>query len=255
MNLARSLGPALGGVVVALAGPAAVFGLNALTFLGVIAALARLRPHKAVASAPAERWLGAMGAGLRYVRHTRALRAVLFRCAASMLPASVLAALLPLYARGAAPPVVRRVRPSPRLHGTRGAPRRVAAPGDPSEGVARPTADAGGAHVRRRARRPLCRERARPRGPRDGRGRHRLDDDALRPERRSPARDRVVGSRAGALGLPARLPGRARARQLPLGRGRDAPGRSARSAAWPRARSSRASWPASAIRSRSSKKT
>jgi MFS family permease len=99
INLARSLGPALGGVVVALAGPAAVFGLNALTFLGVVAALVHLRPHKAVASAPAERWLGAMGAGLRYVRHTRALRAVLFRCAASMLPASVLAALLPLYAR------------------------------------------------------------------------------------------------------------------------------------------------------------
>src|SRR5580692_4520829 len=32
MNLARSLGPAVGGAVVALAGPAAVFGLNALSF-------------------------------------------------------------------------------------------------------------------------------------------------------------------------------------------------------------------------------
>ncbi len=101
MNLARSLGPALGGVVVALAGPAAVFGLNALTFLGVIAALARVRGHKVPASAPAERWMGAMGAGLRYVRHTKALRAVLFRCAARVLRGSGLAALLPLYARGA----------------------------------------------------------------------------------------------------------------------------------------------------------
>ncbi len=101
MNLARSLGPALGGVVVALAGPAAVFGLNALTFFAVIAALVRVRSHKLPASAPAERWVGAMGAGLRYVRHTKALRAVLFRCAASVLPGSALAALLPLYARGA----------------------------------------------------------------------------------------------------------------------------------------------------------
>jgi MFS family permease len=100
INLARSLGPAVGGVVVALAGPAAVFGLNALTFLGVIAALVRLRSRKVTASAPAERWAGAMGAGLRYVRHTRTLRAVLLRCAACVLPASALAALLPLYARG-----------------------------------------------------------------------------------------------------------------------------------------------------------
>ncbi len=101
INLARSLGPAVGGVVVALAGPAAVFGLNALTFLGVMVALVRLRSHKVpVSPAPAERWAGAMGAGLRYVRHTRALRAVLFRCAACVLPGSVLAALLPLYARG-----------------------------------------------------------------------------------------------------------------------------------------------------------
>jgi MFS family permease len=100
MNLARSLGPALGGVVVALAGPAAVFGLNALTFLWVIAALARLPHRKPAVSAPAERWAGAMIAGLRYVRHTKALRAVMFRCAASVIPGSALAALLPLYARG-----------------------------------------------------------------------------------------------------------------------------------------------------------
>jgi len=100
VNLARSLGPALGGAVVSLAGPAAVFGLNAVTFLLVIAALVRLRTHKVTPSAPAERWAGAMAAGLRYVRHTQALRAVLFRCAASVLPGSVLAALLPLYARG-----------------------------------------------------------------------------------------------------------------------------------------------------------
>ena len=99
MNLARSLGPALGGAVIGLAGPAAVFGLNALTFLAVIVALARLRTRKVATSAPAERWVGAIVAGLRYVRHTPALRAVLFRCAASVLPGSVLAALFPVYAR------------------------------------------------------------------------------------------------------------------------------------------------------------
>lgn len=99
VNLARSLGPAVGGLVVSLAGPAAVFALNALTFLMVIAALVRLKTHKVTPSAPAERWAGAMAAGVRYVRHTPALRAVLFRCAASVVPGSVLATLLPLYAR------------------------------------------------------------------------------------------------------------------------------------------------------------
>ncbi len=99
MNLARALGPALGGVLVAVAGPAAVFGLNALTFLWVIAALSRLPRRKASTTAPAERLAGAMMAGLRYVRHTKTLRAVLSRCASSVLPGSALAALLPLYAR------------------------------------------------------------------------------------------------------------------------------------------------------------
>ena len=101
MNLARSVGPALGGIVVALAGPAAVFGLNALTFLWVMVALARLRPRKVATLAPTERLVRAMAAGLRYVRHTKALRAVLFRCAAGVIPGSALMALLPLYARGA----------------------------------------------------------------------------------------------------------------------------------------------------------
>jgi MFS family permease len=99
MNLARSLGPALGGVIVALAGPAAVFAINALTFVGVAIALVWMPAHKVKVSAPTERWAAAMVAGLRYVRHTKALRAVLFRCAVSVLPGSVLAAVLPLYAR------------------------------------------------------------------------------------------------------------------------------------------------------------
>ncbi|MGE5697901.1 MAG: MFS transporter [Candidatus Sericytochromatia bacterium] len=39
VNGARAVGPALAGVLVAAAGPAAVFGLNAVSFLGIIAAL------------------------------------------------------------------------------------------------------------------------------------------------------------------------------------------------------------------------
>ena len=45
-NVARAIGPAIGGVVVALAGPAAVFGLNAISFAGIIVALAEWKRPK-----------------------------------------------------------------------------------------------------------------------------------------------------------------------------------------------------------------
>src|SRR6201996_3008777 len=39
-NASRAIGPAIGGVAVALAGPAAVFGINAVSFAGIIVGLA-----------------------------------------------------------------------------------------------------------------------------------------------------------------------------------------------------------------------
>jgi predicted MFS family arabinose efflux permease len=99
-NIGRAVGPALGGLVVAAAGPAAVFGLNAVSFLGVLAVLWRWRrrPHDELGVG--ERVLGAMGAGIRYVRFAPPLRAVLVRTALFILPASALWALLPVVARG-----------------------------------------------------------------------------------------------------------------------------------------------------------
>src|SRR3954464_157780 len=40
-NVARAVGPAIGGLLIAAAGPAAAFALNALSFLGVVAVLYR----------------------------------------------------------------------------------------------------------------------------------------------------------------------------------------------------------------------
>ena len=99
-NIGRAVGPALGGLVVAAAGPAAVFGLNAVSFLGVLAVLWRWRrrPHDELGAG--ERVLGAIGAGVRYVRFAPPLRAVLVRTALFILPASALWALLPVVARG-----------------------------------------------------------------------------------------------------------------------------------------------------------
>jgi len=96
MNAARAVGPAVGGLVVAAAGPAAAFLLNAFSFLGVLFVLVRWRRPREESALPAERLLGAMRAGVSYVRHSPALRAVLVRAAAYVVGASSLLALLPV---------------------------------------------------------------------------------------------------------------------------------------------------------------
>jgi MFS family permease len=99
-NIGRAVGPAIGGLVVAAAGPAAVFGLNAVSYLGVLAVLWRWRrrPHDDLGAG--EQVLGAIGAGLRYLRFAPPLQAVLVRTALFILPASAVWALLPVVARG-----------------------------------------------------------------------------------------------------------------------------------------------------------
>jgi MFS family permease len=99
INAARAVGPALGGLVVAAAGPGAAFLLNAASFVGVIVALNRWRRQARPSALPAERVMGAILAGLRYVRHAPELRAVLARSGAFILAGSALWALLPVVAR------------------------------------------------------------------------------------------------------------------------------------------------------------
>jgi MFS family permease len=98
-NIGRAVGPAIGGLIVAAAGPAAVFGLNAVSFLGVLAVLWRWRRPPRDDLGAGEQVLGAIGAGVRYVRFAPLLRAVLVRTALFILPASALWALLPVVAR------------------------------------------------------------------------------------------------------------------------------------------------------------
>jgi MFS family permease len=98
-NAARAIGPALGGIVVAWAGAGATFALNAASFLAVIAVLYEWDRVPRPGLLPAERIVGAMRAGLRYVRHAPALRATLVRTAAFTLGGSAVWAVLPLVAR------------------------------------------------------------------------------------------------------------------------------------------------------------
>ena len=99
MNISRSVGPALAGLIVATAGPGIVFILNAISFLAVIAALKSWQRTPTVSELPTERVFGAIRAGLRYARHSPELRAVLTRGAAFFVFASASWALLPLIVR------------------------------------------------------------------------------------------------------------------------------------------------------------
>ncbi|MEV0481701.1 MFS transporter [Streptomyces sp. NPDC050508] len=99
MNLARAVGPALGGVVVAAAGAGWVFGFNAVSFLGIAAVLVLWhRPRTTVPAAEQERLLTALYAGRRYVWNAPGIRRVLLRTALFIPGAAALWSLLPLIA-------------------------------------------------------------------------------------------------------------------------------------------------------------
>ena len=98
-NIARVVGPALGGLVVALMGPGGTFLLNAASFLGVMVVLKRWRRKAHESSLPAERLMGAMRAGVRYVRNAPAIRATFIHVGIFSLFSSALWAFLPVVAR------------------------------------------------------------------------------------------------------------------------------------------------------------
>jgi MFS family permease len=94
-NVARAVGPALGGVVVAAAGSGWSFLLNAVSFFGVIVFLYRWRraPHEPL---PTRNVRDAIAEGFRYVRGAPEVRSVLIRTGAFSVGAASLLALLPV---------------------------------------------------------------------------------------------------------------------------------------------------------------
>jgi MFS family permease len=98
-NVGRAVGPAIGGLVVAVAGPGWVFLLNAVSFLAIVGVLVWWRRPEPNETMPAETFSGAMRAGLRYAAHSPTFRGVLNRVALFTLPAAALQALLPVVVR------------------------------------------------------------------------------------------------------------------------------------------------------------
>src|SRR6266853_1629694 len=99
VNIGRAIGPALGGILVAAAGPALVFALNAVSFVAVLVVVYRWRREAPRAMLPAERVIGATRAGIRYARYAPPLVAVLVRLGLFIVCASAFWALLPVIAR------------------------------------------------------------------------------------------------------------------------------------------------------------
>jgi MFS family permease len=97
-NASRAIGPAIGGVVVALAGPAAVFLINAVSFAAIIVALVAWRRPKQRAPIERERLGQAIITGLLYVGNDPIFRRILSRATLFLFPASALFALLPVAA-------------------------------------------------------------------------------------------------------------------------------------------------------------
>jgi len=85
--------------VVAAIGPWAVFFLNSLSFVGIIFVLYRWQQEPVESISPTERIVGAIKAGVRYIRFDPALRAVLIRTGVYVSCASALWAMMPLVAR------------------------------------------------------------------------------------------------------------------------------------------------------------
>jgi len=94
-NVARAVGPALGGMVVAAAGSGWSFLLNAASFFGVIFFLRKWKraPHQPL---PTHGLRYAIVEGFRYVRGAPQVRSVLIRTGAFSVGATSLLALLPV---------------------------------------------------------------------------------------------------------------------------------------------------------------
>ncbi len=99
INIARAIGPAVGGLIVAAFGSWAVFFLNAGSFLAIFLAVYRWQPAPRSSKLPPEEIISAMRVGTRYLRHSPQLQTVMVRCGAFIICASALWAMLPQQTR------------------------------------------------------------------------------------------------------------------------------------------------------------
>ncbi len=99
VNTARVVGPALAGVLLALTNEAVCFALNALSFIAVIVAIARMHWPADARPISASGWWASWIEGIRYVRHLAPVRVLLGVVAALAWTISPYTSLMPIYAK------------------------------------------------------------------------------------------------------------------------------------------------------------
>ena len=201
INLARAIGPAIAGLLIARIGVAAVFALNAATFL-LYAIVVACHPQLGGAPESPERFIPGLRAGGRYVRHAPVVRRMLLRAALFLVPGSSLWALLPLIATsrlglgsggyGVLLGSLGGRRHRRRVHPAAGPGEAFRQrPGGRREPDLRSVAGRGGAVAQPRADRP-----------RPAAGRYRLDRLPVERQRRIAALPARMGPRPWPVGLP-----------------------------------------------------
>lgn len=98
-NIARSFGPAIGGIVVATAGAVAAFAANALLYIPLLVVLFLWRRVSEPSRLPREKLSRAIVSGVRYIANSPSIRIVLMRTLVTGLLGGSVSALMPLVAR------------------------------------------------------------------------------------------------------------------------------------------------------------
>jgi MFS family permease len=94
-NVARAVGPAIGGAIIVVAGPELAFGLNALSFLGVIVVLVALARVMPTPDRDETSMVNAIALGVRFARFTPAFRRLLALAAMFAMTSAVVQSILP----------------------------------------------------------------------------------------------------------------------------------------------------------------
>jgi MFS family permease len=98
-NIARSFGPAIGGIIVATAGAVAAFAANAILYLPLMVALFVWRRESEPSRLPRERLNRAIVSGVRYIANSPSIKIVLMRTLVTGLIGGSISALMPLVVR------------------------------------------------------------------------------------------------------------------------------------------------------------
>ncbi|HEX3115120.1 MAG TPA: MFS transporter [Bradyrhizobium sp.] len=98
-NIARSFGPAIGGIVVATAGAVAAFAANAVLYIPLMIVLFLWRRSSEPSRLPREQLNRAMVSGVRYIANSPSIRVVLARTLVTGVIGGSVSALMPLVAR------------------------------------------------------------------------------------------------------------------------------------------------------------